>query len=75
MARSTVIASKPLLVDAIPETVLFLAGTMFAGLLAVSDAYGFHGDEMYADVARQALRIGSHGSRLSPHAGGDLRQR
>ena len=41
-----------LLVGAIPESVLFNAGTVFAGLLAVSDAYGFHGDEMYTDVAR-----------------------
>ncbi len=30
---------------------LVVAGTMFAGWLAASDAYGFHGDEMY-HVAR-----------------------
>ena len=32
---------------AVPWPVLLVAGLMFAGLVAVSGAYGFHGDEMY----------------------------
>jgi 4-amino-4-deoxy-L-arabinose transferase-like glycosyltransferase len=36
---------------AVPWPVLVVAGLMVAGLLAVSGAYGFHGDEMYYVVA------------------------
>jgi Dolichyl-phosphate-mannose-protein mannosyltransferase len=36
---------------AVPWPVLLLAGVMALGLLAVSGAYGFHGDEMYYVVA------------------------
>ena len=36
---------------AVPWPVLLVAGVMFAGLMAVSGAYGFHGDEMYFIVA------------------------
>jgi hypothetical protein len=36
---------------AVPWQVLVVAGVMVAGLLAVSGAYGFHGDEMYFVVA------------------------
>jgi len=32
---------------AVPWPVLLVAGLMFVGLLAMSGAYGFHGDEMY----------------------------
>ena len=32
---------------------LAVTGLMFAGLLAVSGAHGFHGDEMYYLVAGQ----------------------
>ncbi|MGO9205722.1 MAG: hypothetical protein ACLQBX_05960 [Candidatus Limnocylindrales bacterium] len=31
---------------AVPWPVLLIAGLMVAGLLALSGAYGFHGDEM-----------------------------
>jgi hypothetical protein len=36
---------------AVPWAVLLVAGLMVVGLLAVSGAYGFHGDEMYYIVA------------------------
>jgi len=51
MARSTVISSKPLSWATPSRNLLVVAGTMFAGWLAASDAYGFHGDERY-HVAR-----------------------
>ena len=38
--------------------VLAVAGVMFAGLMAVSSAYGFHGDEMYFVVAGQHPAFG-----------------
>jgi 4-amino-4-deoxy-L-arabinose transferase-like glycosyltransferase len=47
-------ARPPRLLDgipAIPMPVLAIAGAMVVGLLAVSGAYGFHGDEMYFVVA------------------------
>ena len=43
---------------AIPWPVLAVAGVMFAGLMAVSGAYGFHGDEMYFIVAGQHPAFG-----------------
>jgi len=42
MARSTVISSKPLSWATPSRNLLVVAGTMFAGWLAASDAYGFH---------------------------------
>ena len=36
---------------AVPWPVLLVAGLMVAALVAVSGAYGFHGDEMYFIVA------------------------
>ena len=41
-----------------PWPVLLIAGLMLAGLLAVSGAYGFHGDEMYFVVAGQHPAFG-----------------
>src|ERR1035437_2099126 len=43
---------------AVPWPVLLVAGVMFAGLMAVSGAYGFHGDEMYYIVAGQHPAFG-----------------
>jgi Dolichyl-phosphate-mannose-protein mannosyltransferase len=43
---------------AIPWPVLAVAGLMAAGLLALSGAYGFHGDEMYYVVAGQHPAFG-----------------
>ena len=43
---------------AVPWPVLLIAGVMFAGLMAVSGAYGFHGDEMYYVVAGQHPAVG-----------------
>ena len=43
---------------AVPWPVFFVAGVMFAGLLALSGAYGFHGDEMYFVVAGQHPAFG-----------------
>ena len=43
---------------AVPWPVLAIAGLMVAGLLAVSGAYGFHGDEMYYIVAGQHPAFG-----------------
>ncbi len=43
---------------AIPWPVIAVAGVMFAGLLALSGAYGFHGDEMYYVVAGQHPAFG-----------------
>jgi 4-amino-4-deoxy-L-arabinose transferase-like glycosyltransferase len=42
----------------VPWPVLLVAGLMVAGLLAVSGAYGFHGDEMYYVVAGQHPAFG-----------------
>ena len=42
----------------VPWPVLVVAGLMVAGLLAVSGAYGFHGDEMYFVVAGQHPAFG-----------------
>jgi hypothetical protein len=42
----------------VPWPVLLIAGVMFAGLMAVSGAYGFHGDEMYYVVAGQHPAFG-----------------
>ena len=42
----------------VPWPVLAVAGVMFAGLVAVSGAYGFHGDEMYFVVAGQHPAFG-----------------
>jgi hypothetical protein len=39
--------SRRLAVFAVTWPVLVVAGLMLAGLLVVSGAYGFHGDEMY----------------------------
>ncbi|MEV6159094.1 hypothetical protein AB0L53_53065 [Nonomuraea sp. NPDC052129] len=36
---------------AVPWPVWLVAGLMVAGLLSLSGAYGFHGDEMYFAVA------------------------
>jgi hypothetical protein len=43
---------------AVPWPVLAVAGAMFAGLMALSGAYGFHGDEMYYVVAGQHPAFG-----------------
>ena len=43
---------------AVPWPVVLVAGVMFVGLLAVSGAYGFHGDEMYYVVAGQHPAFG-----------------
>ncbi len=43
---------------AIPWPVLFVAGVIVVGLLAVAGAYGFHGDEMYFVVAGQHPAFG-----------------
>lgn len=43
---------------AIPGPVLVAAGLMAIGLLAVSGAYGFHGDEMYYIVAGRHPALG-----------------
>jgi Dolichyl-phosphate-mannose-protein mannosyltransferase len=43
---------------ALPWVVLLVAGLMVLGLLAVSGAYGFHGDEMYFVVAGQHPALG-----------------
>src|SRR3954451_13710094 len=42
----------------VPWPVLLVAGVMIVGLLAVSGAYGFHGDEMYYVVAVQHPAFG-----------------
>src|SRR4051794_28118411 len=42
----------------VPWPVVLVAGVMFVGLLAVSGAYGFHGDEMYFVVAGQHPALG-----------------
>ncbi len=42
----------------VPWAVLLVAGLMVAGLLVVSGAYGFHGDEMYYVVAGQHPAFG-----------------
>jgi len=42
----------------VPWPVLLAAGVMVVGLLAVSGAYGFHGDEMYYVVAGQHPAFG-----------------
>ena len=43
---------------AVPWPVLLVAGLMFAGLMALSGSYGFHGDEMYYVVAGQHPAFG-----------------
>jgi hypothetical protein len=43
---------------AVPWPVFVVAGLMFMGLMAVSGAYGFHGDEMYFIVAGQHPAFG-----------------
>ena len=45
-------------VTGVPWPVWLVAGVMVAGLLAVSGAYGFHGDEMYYVVAGQHPAFG-----------------
>ena len=42
----------------VPWPVVLAAGVMVLGLLAVSGAYGFHGDEMYYVVAGQHPAFG-----------------
>lgn len=42
----------------VSRPVLFVAGLMVVGLLAVAGAYGFHGDEMYFVVAGQHPAFG-----------------
>jgi len=42
----------------LPWPVFLVAGLMLVGLLAVSGAYGFHGDEMYFVVAGQHPALG-----------------
>src|SRR4051794_26727879 len=42
----------------VPWPVVLVAGVMIVGLLAVSGAYGFHGDEMYYVVAGQHPAFG-----------------
>src|SRR5450759_5532458 len=43
---------------AVPWPVLLFAGLMVVALLALSGAYGFHGDEMYSVVAGQHPAFG-----------------
>src|SRR5712691_5068099 len=43
---------------AVPWPVLLIAGLMLVGLLTVSGAYGFHGDEMYFVVTGQHPAFG-----------------
>ncbi len=43
---------------AVPWPVFLIAGLMFVGLMALSGAYGFHGDEMYFVVAGQHPAFG-----------------
>ncbi|GAA4263986.1 glycosyltransferase family 39 protein [Dactylosporangium darangshiense] len=43
---------------AVPRPVWLVAGLMVAGLLSLSPAYGFHGDEMYFVVAGQHPAFG-----------------
>ena len=43
---------------AVPWPVFLIAGLMVAGLMALSGAYGFHGDEMYFIVAGQHPAFG-----------------
>jgi 4-amino-4-deoxy-L-arabinose transferase-like glycosyltransferase len=45
-------------VATVPWPVVLVAGLMVAGLLALSGAYGFHGDEMYYIVAGQHPAFG-----------------
>jgi Dolichyl-phosphate-mannose-protein mannosyltransferase len=42
----------------VPWAIILVAGLMVAGLLVVSGAYGFHGDEMYFVVAGQHPAFG-----------------
>ena len=59
MVSSVTSASGPrLALFAIPWPVLAVAGAMAAALLALSGAYGFHGDEMYYVVAGQHPALG-----------------
>ena len=59
MTSSTAGSSKqPFWWLAVPWPVLLVAGLMVAGLLAVSGAYGFHGDETYFIVAGQHPAFG-----------------
>jgi hypothetical protein len=59
MTRSAAISSDRRMSSlAVPWSVLLVAGLMIAGLLAVSGAYGFHGDEMYYVVAGQHPAFG-----------------
>ncbi len=59
MTSSAATASGPRLAPfAIPWPVVAVAGLMVAALLAVSGAYGFHGDEMYYVVAGQHPALG-----------------
>ena len=51
-------AGRRLSPPAVPWAVLLVAGLMLAGLLALSGAYGFHGDEMYFVVAGQHPAFG-----------------
>ncbi len=44
--------------EAVPWSVLSIAGLMFVGLMAVAGSYGFHGDEMYFVVAGQHPAFG-----------------
>jgi 4-amino-4-deoxy-L-arabinose transferase-like glycosyltransferase len=51
-------ANRRFLWLAVPWPVILVAGLMAAALLAVSGAYGFHGDEMYYIVAGQHPAFG-----------------
>ena len=51
-------ANRHFPLPAVPRPVLLVAGLVVLGLMAVSGAYGFHGDEMYYVVAGRHPALG-----------------
>jgi len=58
VASTPAAAARQTSPPALPAQVLLVAGVMLVGLIAVSGAYGFHGDEMYYVVAGQHPSLG-----------------